>query len=167
VGVLLGAGGSAGKVGVYSGGRWRLDVNGSGSADPQDMDFSLGWAGATAITGDWNADFKTEVGVYSSGFWFLDYDGNGVWDGGVVDKQIGRIMQSLEQAGLRENTVVLFMSDHGDMMGDHWMLNKGPFHFDGLLRIPLVWSWPKRFGAGVNTQALASQLDQGLQVAQL
>ncbi len=77
----------------------------------------------------------------------------------LVDKQIGRIMQALEEAGLRENTVVLFMSDHGDMMGDHWMLNKGPFHFDGLLRIPLVWSCPKRFPKGVRTRAVASQLD--------
>jgi arylsulfatase A-like enzyme len=55
--------------------------------------------------------------------------------------------------------VVVFMSDHGDMMGDHWMLNKGPFHFDGLLRIPFVWSWPNRFGRGARTSALASQLD--------
>jgi len=51
------------------------------------------------------------------------------------------------------------MADHGDMMGDHWMLNKGPFHFDGLLRIPSIWAWPERFAVGVKTEALASQLD--------
>jgi len=77
----------------------------------------------------------------------------------LVDKQVGRVMAALEEAGLRENTVVVFMSDHGDMMGDHWMLNKGPFHFDGLLRIPFVWSLPSRFPAGVRTGALASQVD--------
>ncbi|UCC67546.1 MAG: sulfatase-like hydrolase/transferase, partial [Armatimonadota bacterium] len=77
----------------------------------------------------------------------------------LVDKSIGRAMGALEEAGLRENTVVVFMSDHGDMMGDHWMLNKGPFHFDGLLKVPFIWSWPKRFAAGAMTKALASQLD--------
>jgi arylsulfatase len=77
----------------------------------------------------------------------------------LVDKNIGRVMETLEQLGLRENTVIVFMSDHGDMMGDHWMLNKGPFHFDGLLRIPFIWSWPGRFPAASRTQFLANHLD--------
>jgi arylsulfatase A-like enzyme len=77
----------------------------------------------------------------------------------LVDAQVGRILQALAQAGLRESTVVVFMSDHGDMMGDHWMLNKGPFHFDGLLRVPFIWSWPGRFAGGTRTRALASQVD--------
>ncbi len=77
----------------------------------------------------------------------------------LVDAQVGRILKGLEESGLRDDTVVVFMSDHGDMMGDHWMLNKGPFHFDGLLRIPFVWSCPGRFGKGLRTSALATQLD--------
>jgi arylsulfatase A-like enzyme len=77
----------------------------------------------------------------------------------LVDKNIGRVLEALQQLGLRENTVVMFMSDHGDMMGDHWMLNKGPFHFNGLLRLPTVWSWPGRFARGARTDGLASQLD--------
>jgi arylsulfatase A-like enzyme len=76
----------------------------------------------------------------------------------LVDKQIGRVMAALEEAGLRESTVVTFMSDHGDMMGDHWMLNKGPFHFDGLLRVPSIWAGP-RIASGLRTSALSSQLD--------
>jgi arylsulfatase A-like enzyme len=77
----------------------------------------------------------------------------------LVDKNVGRVMKALEEGGRREETVVVFMSDHGDMMGDHWMLNKGPFQFDGICRIPLIWAWPERFAAGVITAALASQLD--------
>jgi len=77
----------------------------------------------------------------------------------LVDKNVGRVMRALEKGGRREETVVVFMSDHGDMMGDHWMLNKGPFQFDGICRIPLIWAWPERFAAGVVTAALASQLD--------
>ena len=77
----------------------------------------------------------------------------------LLDHQIGRILAALEETGQREDTVVMFMSDHGDMMGDHWMLNKGPFHFDGLLRIPFIWSWPQRFPEGLRSAALVSQLD--------
>jgi arylsulfatase A-like enzyme len=76
----------------------------------------------------------------------------------LVDKQIGRVMAALEEAGLRESTVVTFMSDHGDMMGDHWMLNKGPFHFDGLLRVPFLWAG-SGIASGRRTSTLASQLD--------
>jgi len=55
--------------------------------------------------------------------------------------------------------VIAFVCDHGDMMGDHWMLNKGPFGFEGLLRVPMIWSWPGRFQQGATTQALVSLLD--------
>ncbi|MDH4179262.1 MAG: sulfatase-like hydrolase/transferase [Armatimonadota bacterium] len=77
----------------------------------------------------------------------------------LVDKNVGRVIEALTRTGQRDNTVIVFMADHGDMMGDHWMLNKGPFHFDGLLRVPFIWAWPERFAAGVKTEALASQLD--------
>jgi arylsulfatase len=77
----------------------------------------------------------------------------------LFDHHIGCVLDALAETGLRENTVVLFTSDHGDMMGDHWLINKGPFHFDGLLKIPLLWSWPKHFRSGEAADALASQLD--------
>ncbi len=76
----------------------------------------------------------------------------------LADKHIGRILDTLNARGLAKNTVVLFMSDHGDMLGDHGLLNKGPFHFEGLLRVPMIWSCPGRFPAQ-KTPALASILD--------
>ncbi len=76
----------------------------------------------------------------------------------LVDKYIGRVLETLKARGLAENTVVLFMSDHGDMMGDHGLINKGPFHFEGLLRVPMIWSLPGKFRAR-KTPALASILD--------
>jgi arylsulfatase A-like enzyme len=77
----------------------------------------------------------------------------------LIDHQVGRVLAELESSGLREDTIVVFLSDHGDMLGDHWMLNKGPFHFDGLLRVPFIWSWPGRFPAGFVSDSLASLLD--------
>ena len=76
----------------------------------------------------------------------------------LTDKHIGRILDALNASGLAQNTVVLFMSDHGDMMGDHGLLNKGPFHFEGLLRVPMIWSCPGRFTPR-STPELASILD--------
>jgi len=76
----------------------------------------------------------------------------------LVDKYIGKIVKALDEKGLRENTVIVFMSDHGDMLGDHQLMNKGPFHFEGLLRVPMIWSWHNQFKSQ-QSQALMSMLD--------
>lgn len=59
-----------------------------------------------------------------------------------VDDSIGRIMNHLEATGRRKDTVVVFLSDHGELMGDHGLYRKGPFHYEGLLRIPYIISAP-------------------------
>lgn len=76
-----------------------------------------------------------------------------------TDHHIGRILDVLEELGIKENTIVMFISDHGDMMGDHWIINKGPFHFNGLLKTPFIWSWQGHFQEGVKSDALVSHLD--------
>ena len=76
-----------------------------------------------------------------------------------IDEQVGRILDTLDELGLADNTVVVFTADHGDLLGDHWLLNKGPFHFDGMLNIPSIWRWPARFPAGRASQSLVSHLD--------
>lgn len=76
-----------------------------------------------------------------------------------LDHELGRVMSALEEQGLREDTVVLFLSDHGEMMGDHWMIRKGPFQFEGLLRVPMIWSWPGHFEEGKRVETVASHED--------
>lgn len=76
-----------------------------------------------------------------------------------VDDEVGRVLETLDAEGLAEDTIVLFCSDHGDMMGDHWMVRKGPFHFEGLLRTPMIWRWPGQFPAGRDVDGLVSALD--------
>jgi arylsulfatase len=76
-----------------------------------------------------------------------------------TDAAIGLVLNRLEETGLARNTVVCFLADHGDMLGDHWIVNKGPFHFDGLLRMPLVWRWPGHIREGSRTPGLACQID--------
>ena len=60
----------------------------------------------------------------------------------LIDDQVGRILQALDESGQTENTLVIFMSDHGEMLGDHGIYFKGPHFYDCQLRIPLVMRWP-------------------------
>jgi arylsulfatase A-like enzyme len=59
-----------------------------------------------------------------------------------VDDGIGRILAKLDELGLRENTIVVFTSDHGDFGGEHGMSVKGGVFYDSLVRVPLIVSWP-------------------------
>jgi arylsulfatase A-like enzyme len=60
----------------------------------------------------------------------------------MIDAAVGRVMAALERTGLRDSTLVVFTSDHGEMLGDHGMWRKGPFSFRGLINTPLILSGP-------------------------
>jgi Arylsulfatase A and related enzymes len=76
-----------------------------------------------------------------------------------LDHEVGRVVDALGNNGLREDTVVIFLSDHGEMMGDHWMIRKGPFQFEGLLRVPMIWNWPGTFREGKRVETVTSHED--------
>jgi len=59
-----------------------------------------------------------------------------------VDDGISRILNKLDELGLRENTVVVFTADHGDFMGEHGMAVKGGVFYDALVKVPMIVSWP-------------------------
>jgi arylsulfatase A-like enzyme len=56
----------------------------------------------------------------------------------MIDEQVARILAMLDERNLAEETLVIFTSDHGDLLGDHRQLFKGPVHYEGLLRVPLI-----------------------------
>ncbi len=60
----------------------------------------------------------------------------------LVDHNIGRIMTTLDDLGLSEDTIILFTSDHGDWLGDHGMMFKGPMFYEGLLRVGMILKGP-------------------------
>jgi arylsulfatase A-like enzyme len=62
-----------------------------------------------------------------------------------IDEQIGRILQTLEQHGRPEETLVLFTADHGDMLGDHHLWRK-TYGYEGSARIPLLVRCPQALG---------------------
>jgi arylsulfatase len=77
----------------------------------------------------------------------------------LVDDEIGRIVSALDGAGLRDNTLVILTSDHGEMLGDHAQILKGPLFYEGAVRVPLVMRWPDRVQAGQRRNDLVQSLD--------
>ena len=76
----------------------------------------------------------------------------------MIDNGVGKILASLEKLGLADNTMVIYTSDHGDLMGDHGLLLKGPCPFRGILNVPLLWKVPGLTKSGVS-DSLASSID--------
>jgi len=76
-----------------------------------------------------------------------------------IDDHVGRLLDCLERSGQRENTLVIFMSDHGEMLGDHGLVAKGCRFYEGLVRVPLILSWPGVIQAGKRAQALVELTD--------
>jgi hypothetical protein len=68
------------EVGVFRGGWWFNDANGSLAWDAGDRSGAFGIGTDTPVVGDWNGDGKDEVGVFRNGQWFLDMNGNMTWD---------------------------------------------------------------------------------------
>jgi arylsulfatase A-like enzyme len=89
-----------------------------------------------------------------------------------IDDGLGQILDTLERLGLRQKTIVVFCSDHGDFMGEHWMQAKGGTFYDCLTRVPLVVAWPGHIPMGVEDTSLVNLVDivptllqlQGLEV---
>lgn len=74
----------------------------------------------------------------------------------MIDDAIGRILATLRRLGLAQNTVVVFTSDHGDLMGDHSLIFKQGFHYDGVIRVPLIWSDPTSVKPAVRSEVVST-----------
>lgn len=60
----------------------------------------------------------------------------------LIDHNVGRILIALEEAGIADDTLVIYTSDHGDWLGDHGLVLKGPMHYEGLLRVGMIVRGP-------------------------
>jgi len=77
----------------------------------------------------------------------------------LVDYEIGRIFAALDDAGLADDTLVVFSSDHGEMLGNHQQLLKGPQLYDDLARVPLIARWPGKIKPGTDINELVQWID--------
>ncbi|MEM7078987.1 MAG: sulfatase-like hydrolase/transferase [Pseudomonadota bacterium] len=75
----------------------------------------------------------------------------------MLDDGIGKVLAALARLGIEDDTLVVFTSDHGDMMGDHSLFLKGFMHYRGTLQVPLVIRTPGQQSS--RTRSLASSID--------
>ena len=66
-----------------------------------------------------------------------------------LDHQLGTVMDALEQSGRLENTYIIFISDHGELLFDHGFGGKAERHYDACIRVPLIVTGPS-VNAGVS-----------------
>jgi arylsulfatase A-like enzyme len=57
----------------------------------------------------------------------------------LIDEALGRVLAAGERRGWGDDVDVVFTTDHGELQGDFGLLFKGPYHVDGLMRLPLIW----------------------------
>ena len=76
-----------------------------------------------------------------------------------LDKQVGRLLDALKARGLYDNTLVLFLSDHGDYCGNNWAFYKYAGLYDSLIRVPFVIKWPGEAPRGRTVGELVSLID--------
>ena len=77
----------------------------------------------------------------------------------LIDVQVGRMMKALERTGQLEDTLVIFTSDHGEMLGDHGIYMKGPHFYECAVHVPLIVSCPASVRGGRRSPALVELVD--------
>ncbi len=66
----------------------------------------------------------------------------------LIDKQVGRLLDFLAKSDLLDDTIIIYMSDHGELLGDHGMYYKGPFFYEPCINVPYIFSYPKKMQTG-------------------
>ena len=75
-----------------------------------------------------------------------------------LDDQVGRLLATLKETGADDNTIILFTSDHGDMLGSHGLRRKRKPH-DESARVPGIIRWPAHVPKGKTVETLFSHVD--------
>ncbi|WP_099159503.1 sulfatase-like hydrolase/transferase [Virgibacillus ndiopensis] len=77
----------------------------------------------------------------------------------MVDDCLGMINEKLKEKDLLENTLVVFASDHGELLGEHGLFNKAATAYESEIRVPFMVRFPDGFKAGERVESLASSID--------
>ncbi len=76
----------------------------------------------------------------------------------MIDDGVGRLLAALDASGAADDTIVLFTSDHGEYLGDHGLLHKGPASYRGMTELSLLMAGPGIAG-GHLVESLTSHID--------
>jgi len=74
-----------------------------------------------------------------------------------VDDEIGRVLAAVDRCA--PGALVIYTSDHGDLLGSHCLGNKGPAMYEEVVNMPFIVRWPGHAPAGAVSQALVSHID--------
>lgn len=112
--------------------------------DPQKLEMRPDWTGEPTIGGEGKGR-RLDIATYYASIT-------------AIDVQVGRLMRALARLGLEGDTIVLFISDHGNMLGSQgWTGKQVPW--EESIRVPGILSYPSRIRAGQRAEALLSHVD--------
>ncbi len=77
----------------------------------------------------------------------------------LMDREIGRILDALDRLSQRDNTLVVFTTDHGHFLGQHGLVAKGAFHYEDMIRVPMIVRYAAEIPQGETSSALQSLVD--------
>ena len=75
-----------------------------------------------------------------------------------IDDQVARVIKTLNELGIADDTAVIFVADHGGMAGSHGLEDKGPYLYDEICRVPMIASVPGG-ASGARSEALVYNAD--------
>jgi arylsulfatase len=77
----------------------------------------------------------------------------------LVDEAIGSLIETLRDTGQLAHTLIVFVADHGEFLGQHTLLRKPSIHYDEVIRVPLLMRLPGGVGAGRQVDGLVELVD--------
>ena len=92
---------------------------------------------------------ETEILRARTAYWALVYR---------MDAMIGEMLEALRRNGLEENTLVVYMSDHGEQVGEHGLWWKQTF-YEGAVKVPVILAWPGGLPEGVRSNRVLTSMD--------
>jgi arylsulfatase A-like enzyme len=95
--------------------------------------------------------------------------GHGGYEGAIatIDRELGRLFETLQSRGMLDSTIVIVTSDHGEMFGKHGIIEHGSHLYLKLIRIPLIVRYPARVPAGVRVAPTVSVRDMAATILDL
>ncbi len=76
-----------------------------------------------------------------------------------MDASIGRLIETIENRLDMRNTIVVYTSDHGEILGDHGICGKWAYHYDSCIRVPMIWRGDARWQKGVRRNEIIELAD--------
>ncbi|MCA1748402.1 MAG: sulfatase [Parasphingopyxis sp.] len=76
-----------------------------------------------------------------------------------IDFNIGRVLDRLEELALIDRTVIVFLSDHGELMGEHGTWTKEAIGYEAVIRVPFIWRLPGAERGGERRAQLSNTID--------